>query len=122
MAGLLGHIKKDEDIFNIQNNYTKEQEEVLKSIKEHPEMLGDILSLLSSLLEGYKIHCERQNNWLLREALGDAVHLLALDRKPKDTKRYMIRIEKAIFANGINEHHHEGEKMFYRKYLEKKEN
>lgn len=104
-----------------------EQEEQLKKFKnfisEYPEHIPEILNAVNQSLKDYKKHCERQNNWKLREALGDAVHLLGMKKKPseKEMPKFLQRIKSAIFEHGIGSNHHDGEKNFYKRYLEKKE-
>jgi hypothetical protein len=94
-----------------------EKEEFLKVLSEHPQFLPDILQYLHTMITDYMKYCERQNNIMLREALGDAVHLLGMKKKPKDMKRACTRIENAIFRDGLCTYHHEGERQFYNRYL-----
>lgn len=100
-----------------------EKEEFLKVLSDHPEFLPETLLHLYGMLTRYKEYCEKQNNILLREALGDAVHLLGMKRKPdKDmVKKLSTRIKEAIYPNGIQPFHHQGEINFYEKYLKEKE-
>jgi hypothetical protein len=95
------------------------KEEFLKIISEHPQYLPDILAHIHTLLKEYKNICRKENDLLLREALGDAVHLLGMKRKPDHEfmKKMCIRIKNAIFKDGVNSYHHEGERTFYNKYL-----
>ncbi len=104
-----------------------EQEEQLKKIKnfisEYPEHIPEILGSVTQSLKDYKNFCERQNNWKLREALGDAVMLLGMKKKPseKEMPRFLQRIKSAIFEHGIERsNHHDGEKNFYRRYFGEK--
>lgn len=96
-----------------------ELKKVLKVVKEKPEYYPYILTLISNDMEKYKTDCKKRNDWVLREALGDAVHLLGMKKKPpfEEMKKLCIRIKNAIFPNGITSYHHQGEKNFYEKYL-----
>ena len=104
-----------------------EREKQLKKIKsfilEYPEHIPEILDAVNQSLKDYKNFCERQNNWKLREALGDAVHLLGMKKKPseKEMPKFLHRIKNAIFKNGIGSNHHQGEKNFYKRYFGEKE-
>jgi len=95
--------------------------EIKKFIEENPDYHAVLLGIIADKYNQYLEWCEKQNNTLLREALGDAVHLLGMKRRPnnRDMKEYCVRIEKAIFPQGINNNfHHEGEKRFYKRFLE----
>jgi len=95
------------------------KEEFLKIISEHPQYLPDMLAHIHTILIEYKNICRKENDLLLREALGDAVHLLGMKKKPDHEfmKKMCKRIKEAIFKDGITLHHHQGEKNFYEKYL-----
>lgn len=94
---------------------------IVRLIRDNP---GSHLNVLQTLLEEYYEYrdwCKRQNNHLLRQALGDALLLLGTDKKlsANDMKKFCIRIEKAVFPNGIDKnYYHEGEQRFYKKYLQ----
>lgn len=93
------------------------RDEVLDIVGKHPEYLPDILSMLGTMLEEYREQCEVRNNTLLREAIGDAVHLLSMDRKPNNMGQYCQRIKDAIYPKGLTDFHHSGEVRFYNRYL-----
>jgi len=105
------------------NIIEQEIQQELKRIKEFiigcPEYIPTILGIIGENLNEYRAFCENRNNHELREALGDAVHILGMKKKPseKEMPRWLIRIKDAIFKNGINHGHHEGEKEFYKKYF-----
>lgn len=96
-----------------------EKEEFLKVVLQHSEYLPDVFKLFSQMLEEYKDKCEKRNNILLREALGDACTIMSHKRRPskEDMKIFSGRIERAIFPNGLEPYHHTGEKNFYDIYL-----
>jgi len=100
----------------------KEIDKVLKFINENPKHHPILLKTISEQQSEYRAWCEKQNNTLLREAIGDAVHLLGMTKKPPvmEIKNYCTRIVKAIFPKGITDYHHEGERNFYNKYIETK--
>lgn len=89
-------------------------------IDQHPDYLPQILAQVGKRLNNYYTHCKRQNDHDLREALGDACHILGMKKRPADMKNACMRIERTIFPYGIERYHHEGEKQFYRRYLEPK--
>lgn len=91
--------------------------QVINMIDENIDLLPDILTHISIKLFDFKTKCEKQNNNKMVNALGSACQLLAMKRKPKDMKRACILIEEAQFPNGLESWHHEGERMFYEKYL-----
>jgi hypothetical protein len=95
------------------------KEELLKLLDENIQYLPDILTHTSIMLSKYKEYCKGRNDTLLREALGDAVHLLGMDKKlPKlDMKRHCARIIEAIYPRGITKFHHQGEVEFWNKYI-----
>jgi len=96
-------LKKIQEILNKENNF---------------KLLPHVLTLVSGRMSDFSFKCKQENNSLLREALGDAVHLLGMQRKPsikEMASSYCIRIKKALFPNGISDHHHQGEKNFYNK-------
>lgn len=70
------------------------------------------------ILEKYK----KQNNNILRSALGIACELLAMKKKPsdKEMKSRCVLIEKALFPNGLQSWHHQGEIDFYNRFLKEK--
>jgi len=94
-------------------------EELLREIDKHPDSYPHILIHISKRLEQYRVMCKRQQDHDLRESLGDAVHLLGMPKKPakKEMKNLCTRIEKTIFPEGPQSHHHQGERQFYEKYL-----
>ena len=97
--------------------------EILQFITDNPNYQIDIQQFILDNHKDYLNWCKRQNDSLLREALGDAIHLLGMKRRPsdKDMKQYCSRIEKAVFPNGIvKNYHHEGEQRFYARFLEDK--
>lgn len=107
----------------ISDSMSEHDTQILKKlgsiIENNPHLIPKILQMCSDNLIAYKKDCEKRNNFLLREALGDAVHLLGMERKParKDFVQYCIRIKKAIFSEGITSHHHQGERNFYNRFL-----
>jgi hypothetical protein len=88
-------------------------------IIENPHLLPEFLTIIGQELELFKEKCRKENDHLMREALGDACHLLGMKRKLplNEMKMYCIRIRKAIFPDGIKQFHHQGEENFYNKYL-----
>jgi len=94
--------------------------EIKQFIIENPDYHATLLGIIADQYNQYLEWCVKQNNHLLREALGDALHLLGMKRKPsdKDMKQYCVRIERAVFPNGIiRNYHHEGERRFYERFL-----
>ena len=101
--------------------YNKEKliERMRADIEAHPEIMPDVLTLAVESLEAYRERVKKESDGLLTEALGDAVHLLAMKRRPNDVDMgpYVQRIVKARFSEGLPENYHEGEKMFYDRYV-----
>ena len=97
----------------------RELQKILNQIKEYPEFYPDILNFIASEMTKYKEKCKKENDWLLREALGDACCLLGSKRKPPASviTKFSIRIKKAIFKDGLNQYHHQGERNFFERYL-----
>lgn len=95
---------------------------ISKLIDENEIIIPEVLSLCSIKMEAYRTKCKKQNDVLAYEALGDAVHILGMKRKPKEEvlRKHFIRIKKSHFPNGIEHHHHTGERNFYKRYLEEK--
>lgn len=98
-------------------NDLKIAEEINNKIKDNPNVIPLVLSYISQNLDLYMENCKKQNDGLLREALGDAVHVIGMKRKPaeKELPKYLERVKKAIFPDGITEYHHQGEKNFFNK-------
>lgn len=92
---------------------------ILKYIEEHPEHSELFLTATSKSLANFRARCEKRNNHLFREALGDACHMLGMKRRPKakEMRNFCVRIKDAIFKDGITQFHHEGEKNFFNRYL-----
>ena len=86
-------------------------------IEKRPDLIPYVLECVSNHLRDFEERAKKQNNALLREALGDAVHILGLKRKPKDMHLLCTRIKRAIFPTGITMYHHQGEKNFYERYF-----
>jgi len=86
-------------------------------IARNPLLVPHILSLCSAYLTDFQTSAKRKQDHLLREALGDAVHLLSKNKKPQKMHVHCTRIKKAIFPNGVNNTHHQGEKDFFNRYL-----
>jgi len=89
-----------------------------KELIQHPDLLPYILTIASGAAIDFETKCKTENDNTLRNALGDAVHLLAMDKKPSlkyMSKNYCQRIKKALYPNGISNYHHQGEKMFFKK-------
>ena len=103
------------------SNYLKNKalKEIKELITQNPKLLPDIFIFLGESLKNYKDVCKKENDHLLREALGDALCLLGTKRKPdlETIKRFSIRIKQAIYPDGIKSFHHQGEKNFFEKYL-----
>lgn len=92
--------------------------QILEIIDENFDKVPEILNHISTRLTDIQEICMKDNNDL-RNALGNACSILALDRKPNDKqmKKYCGLIEKTHFPNGIESWHHQGEKNFYNRYL-----
>ncbi|OPZ41332.1 MAG: hypothetical protein BWY95_02661 [Bacteroidetes bacterium ADurb.BinA104] len=87
----------------------------------HPLSWLLILKGIAEGMQAYQEACKRRQDWKLREALGDAVHLLGMNRKPpKETVTQLsVRIKDAVYPQGIDTPNlHEGERRFWRKYFE----
>jgi len=100
--------------------FTKKCLKIEEMIGQDPALIPEVLKLCADHMDAFKEQAKRQNDALLREALGDACHLLGMKRKPggKQFARHCVRIIKAIFPKGITDYHHEGEKNFYRNKIE----
>jgi hypothetical protein len=96
-----------------------EIEQIKEWITRHPDSLPDLLTHIGNTLSAYRESCEKRNNHLLREALGDAVLLLGLNRRPRKDimTKLCTHIREAIFKDGLTDYHHAGEQRFYEKYL-----
>jgi len=97
-------------------DFEEQLNKTIKFIKNNPKCNKIFLQAIQDSLKEYFIQCEKYNNHELREALGDACHILGKKKKPniKDMATFhCIRIKKAIFPNGITNYHHEGERNFY---------
>lgn len=107
-----------------QTMMNEELKRIINKIKQFPDLYPQILTFIANDMKSFQEDAKRKNDWKLREALGDAVHLLGMKRKPphEDFVNYCIRIKRAIFPKGITEYHHQGEVNFYNKYLKEKEN
>lgn len=101
------------------NKLKKLLSEIDKNVMHFP----DILQHVASKMRDYEKTCKKQNDHLLREALGDALTFLSLDEKPSTEiiTKCSSRINKAIFSDGITNYHHNGEKDYFNKYINKKE-
>jgi hypothetical protein len=114
---------KREDWIQMLPDLTQEEKDELQQfnnmIEKYPKLLTYVLQITSINLDRYRENCKKQNNGLLREALGDAVHLLSMNRKPsmkEMANTYCQRIKKAIYPDGVNPNfHHQGERNFYEK-------
>ncbi len=95
-------------------------DKIKNMMETDPLLIPTILDLCGQYFDQYRDKCRKQNDFLMREALGDAVHLLGMKRRPKESfvRNMCSRIEEAIFPKGIVSHHHEGEKRFYKRYIE----
>lgn len=89
-------------------------------ITNDPALIAPLMHLCGEHLDKFREHAKKQNDNLLREALGDACHLMAQKRRPhkKTYAMHCIRIVKAIFPKGITSYHHQGEKDFYTDIIE----
>jgi len=89
-------------------------------IMDDPSLIAPLMHLCGEHLDKFRENSKKQNDNLLREALGDACHIIGLDRKPtkKTLAMHCARIVEAIFPKGIVDYHHEGEKRFYEKIIE----
>lgn len=96
-------------------------EELLNIIDENLDKLPEILAHISIRLSEYQEVCKKDNDNLLRNALGSACQLLAMNRKPKDMEKYCTLIKQAQFPNGLESWHHQGERNFYNRYLKEAE-
>ena len=96
----------------------KESEKKVKDlIEQDPSIIPFVLKTCGDYMSAFEAKAKMKNDSLLREALGDACHLLGVKRKPKDMKNCCIRIEKAIFKDGLTSYHHKGEQDFYNRYI-----
>ena len=91
-----------------------------KNLNEYLHLMPLIHLILYNKFKEYQDKCQKENNQKLREAIGDLCNIMSLDKKPpkEDMKKYLQRVKDAIFPNGIQENHHQGEKLFYKKFLE----
>ena len=98
-------------------------EKLLNHIDDNLDKLPEILYFISTKLTEYHELCEKNNNALLRNALGSACQILSMKKKPsdKEMKKYCVLIERAQFPNGLESWHHQGEVEFYNRYLKETE-
>jgi len=101
-------------------NHVENIKKINELITHDPALIAPIMHLCGEHLDKFREQAKKQNDALLREALGDACHLLAQKRKPpkKTFFKHCIRIIKAIYPDGLTSYHHQGEKDFYNIYLE----
>ena len=98
---------------------TNEEIVILKNIDRQisnsPKLIPYILMVVSEYQFAFMSKCRQANDRVMREALGDALLLFSqkeqLDKK--DLKQFCGRIKNAIFKEGINEYHHQGERNFF---------
>jgi hypothetical protein len=98
------------------------KEELLKIIDENLYQTPEILEHLSVRMVEYQNQCKKENDSLLRNALGTACLILAMKKRPSDKnmKDYCVLIKKAQFPNGLESWHHQGEINFYNRFLKEK--
>lgn len=90
-------------------------ENIDQMITDDPDLIAPIMHMCGEHLDKFRKDAKKQNDALLREALGDACHLLGMKKRPpkKTFASLCTRIVRAIFPNGITSQHHQGEKKFY---------
>jgi len=98
------------------------EKKVKSIIEQDPSIIPFVLKTCADYMKAFEQKAKKQNDSLLREALGDACHLLGMKRRPNDMKKHCIRIEKAIFKKGLTDYHHQGEINFYNRYLNDNDN
>lgn len=100
-------------------------EKLVKEVMDFPLAWPDILIGIASGMKQYRDACRKQNDWRIREALGDAVHLLGMDKRPPKNvmKLHAGRIKNVVYPQGIDTPNlHEGERRFWRKYFGEEKN
>lgn len=95
------------------------KEELLKIIDDNLYQTPDILKHLADKMVEFQSQCEKENDNLLRNALGSACQILAMKKRPSDKKmkEYCVLIKRAQFPNGLESWHHQGEINFYNRFL-----
>ena len=95
------------------------KEELLKIIDDNLYQTPEILEHLSVRMTEYQNQCKKENDNLLRNALGSACQILAMKKRPSDKtmKDYCVLIKRAQFPNGLESWHHQGEINFYNRFL-----
>jgi hypothetical protein len=95
------------------------KEELLKIIDDNLYQTPDILKHLADKMVEFQSQCEKENDNLLRNALGSACQILAMKKRPSDKtmKDYCVLIKRAQFPNGLESWHHQGEINFYNRFL-----
>ena len=103
---------------DLSDDNKKNLNNILNIIENNPEIYPYVMTGMTTILFEFKEKCKRRNDNLLREALGDACNILGQKKLPslkELSSLYCTRIRKAIFSNGIETYHHEGEKNFFKK-------
>lgn len=97
----------------------RELKKLLFKIDENPSYFPDILQHIAESMKSYERACKKQNDVLLRNALGDALTMLSQNRKPSADviTKCSSRINRAIFSKGINDYHNQGEADYFNKYI-----
>lgn len=95
------------------------KEELLKIIDDNLYQTPDILKHLADKMVEFQSQCKKENDNLLRNALGSACQILAMKKRPsdKEMKEYCVLIKRAQFPNGLESWHHQGEINFYNRFL-----
>jgi len=95
------------------------KEELLKIIDDNLHQTPSILKHLADKMVEFQANCKKENDSLLRNALGFACQILAMKKRPsdKEMKEYCVLIKKAQFPNGLESWHHQGEINFYNRFL-----
>ena len=95
------------------------KEELLKIIDDNLYQTPDILKHLADKMVEFQSQCKKENDNLLRNALGSACQILAMKKRPSDKKmkEYCVLIKRAQFPNGLESWHHQGEINFYNRFL-----
>lgn len=115
---------KEKHMENILEQYVQaDLKKIYDLIDSNVQYLPDILSHVSKRLREYAQHCEKHNDSLLRNALGDAVTMLSRKRKPTDKliRQFSVLIKKAIYKDGLTDYHHQGEKDFYNRFIKEED-
>lgn len=94
-------------------------EDLLNIIDSNLYQTPHILKHLADKMLDFQNLSKRENDTLLRNALGEACQILAMKKRPsdKEMKNYCILIKRAQFPKGLESWHHQGEINFYNRFL-----